>query len=286
MSHILIWSPGLCDKELTSGAQHPALSRTANGPAGDPGCPIIVILPQSRCLLPPPPSCSPGAGTVTNIQSLSGLYGENTNTRMTFTQVGFDFSSLKFAVKMPKIKLRRPKILRRKRQNLAESSPDCSDPAPVTCAFRVDRKFESSGRSDQNSVSTDPSFTSDDWIKEFNARARYRSGSKLRKPSEDSAEEINFYANMPPSSHTSTPVSCRIVPLNRIENQSPETETRTKFLPDLSGIKIYETVELGSDGASDNHSSDDDYETVYFVNQKMTAKTLVRPPRSLKSGRR
>ena len=205
---------------------------------------------------------------------------------MTFTQVGFEFSSLKFAVKMPKIKLRRPKILRRKRKNLTESSPECSEPAPVTCASKVSRMFESSGRSDQNSVSTDPSFTSDDWIKEFNARARYRSGSKLRKPSEDSAEEINFYANMPPSSHTSTPVSCRIVPLNRIENQTPETETRTKFLPNLSGIKIYETVELGSDGASENLSSDSDYETVYFVNQKMTTKTRVRPPRTLKSGRR
>ena len=98
-------------------------------------------------------------------------------------------------MKMPKIKFRRPKILRRKRQNVTESSPDCSEPARVTCASKVSRMFESSGRSDQNSVSTDPSFTSDDWIKEFNARARCRSGPKLRKPSEDSTDDVetNFY---------------------------------------------------------------------------------------------
>ena len=174
---------------------------------------------------------------------------------------------------------------------MSESCSDCSDPAPVTCVSRLSRRFESSRRSDQNSVSTDPSFTSDDWIKEFNARARCRSGPKLRKSSEDSAEDVetNFYANMPPSSHTSTPVSCRIVPLNRIENLELEADTRTRFLPDVSGIKIYETVELGSDGASDNTSSDGDYETVHFVNQKitpMTPKTLFRPPRTLKSRRR
>ena len=211
-----------------------------------------------------------------------------TTVRSPFTQVGFEFNNLRFAVKIPKIKLRRPRLLRRRRRDVTESSSDCSDPAPVTCASRLSRKFESSGRSDQNSVSTDPSFTSDDWIKEFNARARCKSGPKLRKPSEDSAEDVetNFYANMPPSSHTSTPVSCRIVPLNRLETQDTEADTRTRFLPDVSGIKIYETVELGSDGASDNLSSDGDYETVHFVNQKMTPKTLFRPPRTLKSRRR
>ena len=48
-------------------------------------------------------------------------------------------------------------------------------------------------------------------------------------------------------------------------------------------IKIYETVEIGSDGAGEDLSSDGDYETVFFVNQKITPKTLVRPPRTLKS---
>ena len=218
-------------------------------------------------------------------QEISG-HTRMTTVRSPFTQVGFEFNSLRFAVKIPKIKLRRPRILRRRRQNVTESCSDCSDPAPESCASRPSRKFESSGRSDQNSVSTDPSFTSDDWIKEFNARARCKSVPKLRKPSGDSAEdaETNFYANLP-ASH-STPVSCRIVPLNRLETGEPELDTRTRFLPDVSGIKIYETLDLGSDGASDNLSSDGDYETVHFVNQKITPKTLFRPPRTLKSRRR
>ena len=212
-----------------------------------------------------------------------------TSVRSPFTHVGFEFNSMRFAVRFPKIKLRRPRILRRNRQHkVPENSTDCPHPSPPSlpalCGSRPSRKHESSHRSDQNSVSTDPSFTSDDWIKEFIARARCRSGPKLRKPSEDSTDDVetNFYANLP-SSHTSTPVSCRILPLNRIETQEPEADKRTRFLPDVSGIKIYETVEIGSDGAGEDLSSDGDYETVFFVNQKITPKTLVRPPRTLKS---
>ena len=80
-------------------------------------------------------------------------------------------------------------------------------------------------------------------------------------------------------------MSCRIVPLNRNEID----ERKTLFLPDLSGVKIYESLELGSDGNEVDTSSEesDDYEVVNFKNQKFTPATLprppVRPPRSLKS---
>ena len=98
-------------------------------------------------------------------------------------------------------------------------------------------------------------------------------------------EQTNFYANIP-STH-SPPVSCRIVPLNRNEIE----ERKTLFLPDLSGVKIYESVELGSDGnevdTSAEEEAEDDYEVVTFKSQKLVSSTLprapARPPRNLKS---
>ena len=80
-----------------------------------------------------------------------------------------------------------------------------------------------------------------------------------------------------------TPVSCKIVPLNRNE---VEEGRKTLFLPDLTGVKIYETLELGSDGNEEGDTTteeSDDYEVVTFKNNKVVPSTLQRPPRSLKS---
>ena len=210
-----------------------------------------------------------------------------------FTELGFEINNYRFAVKIPKIRLRKPKLLSRKKSSSSNPSERSSNSVEkvTTCSTRFHRRYESYTKSlDQHSqVSTDPSFTSDEWIKEFNARCK--SVPKLQNESEDE-EHQNFYANVP--SATSTPVNCKIIPLNRLHISDSE-EKRTRFLPDVSGIKIYETVDIGSDGSdnidtssdeSNSHSSD--YEVVNFKNHKMTPKTLFkpRPIRTLKSKRK
>ena len=187
--------------------------------------------------------------------------------------VGFDIYQFKFAVRIPKIKLRRPKLLtKRKSPNKSGSSS------------KLTRKFDTYNRSE--SVSSDPSFNSEMWIREFNARCKTLPTPKILKPTEavmvtEDQEQTNFYANIP-SSH-STPVSCKIVPLNRNEME----ERKTLFLPDLTGVKIYESVELDSEGNEEvdttNSEESDDYEVVTFKNNKVVPSTLLRPPRSLKS---
>ena len=167
-----------------------------------------------------------------------------------------------------------------------------SENGRTSCSSRFQRKFDSyNNKSDQNS--TDPSFTSDEWIKEFNARCKSVPQipiQKVQKSEEAEDVEKNFYANIPTT--TSTPVSCKIIPLNRlIEDDSGK---KMRFLPDVSGIKIYETVDLGSDGndttdtsSEDSNCHSDDYETVQFKNHQIvpnaTQRTLFRPLRTLKS---
>ena len=157
----------------------------------------------------------------------------------------------------------------------------------LTCSSKFTRKFDSYDRSE--SVSSDPSFNSEEWIREFNTRCRTLPNPKIQRREKaevvEDKEQTNFYANIP-STH-STPVSCRIVPLNRNEIE----ERKTLFLPDLSGVKIYESVELGSDGnevdTSAEEEAEDDYEVVTFKSQKLVSSTLTRaparPPRNLKS---
>ena len=200
--------------------------------------------------------------------------------------VDFDIYQFKFAVRIPRIKLRRPKLLtKRKSPNKSGSSAKSDNERQhvVTCSSKLTRKFETYNRSE--SVSSDPSFNSDEWIREFNARCKTLPNPKIQRHPEavvvsEDQEQTNFYANIP-SSH-STPVSCKIVPLNRNEIE----ERKTLFLPDLSGVKIYESVELGSDGNEEVDSTSeesDDYEVVTFRNNKLVPSTLLRPPRSLKS---
>ena len=210
--------------------------------------------------------------------------------------VGFDIYQFKFAVRIPRIKLRRPKLLtRRKSPNKSGSSSKSDNERQqdvVTCSSKLTRKFETYNRSE--SVSSDPSFNSEEWIREFNARCKTLPQPRMRKAPEEAVsvvltedqEQTTFYANIP-SSH-STPVSCKIVPLNRNEIE----ERKTLFLPDLSGVKIYESVELGSDGNEEGDSTteeEDDYEVVTFKNNKLVPSlpslpsTFPRPPRSLKS---
>ena len=227
---------------------------------------------------------SPGLSRNLAVTQLT-LIKMTTNTSA-FTELGFEINNFKFSVKIPKLRLKKPKLLRRRRVESVEFS---SPAALTTCSSRFQRKYESYVRSDQHSsVSTDPSFTSDEWIKEFNARCK--SVPKIHK-SDDSEDEDhqNFYSNVP--SATSTPVNCKIVPLNRLHLDNSEEERKSKFLPNISGIKIYETVDMmGSDGNEHLETSSDelnnsDYETVHFKNHVMTPKTLFkpRPIRTLKS---
>ena len=197
--------------------------------------------------------------------------------------VGFDIYQFKFAVRIPRIKLRKPKILtKRKSANKSRNSSKSDNVAP--CSSKLLRKFDTYNRSE--SVSSDPSFNSDEWIREFNARCKTLPTPKILKHTEaavvtEDQEQRNFYANIPSS--TSTPVSCKIVPLNRNE---VEEGRKTLFLPDLTGVKIYETLELGSDGNEEGDTTteeSDDYEVVTFKNNKVVPSTLQRPPRSLKS---
>ena len=205
--------------------------------------------------------------------------------------MGFEINTFKFTVKIPKIKLRKPRILRKRVSLSSSDDSECSVKSGrvTTCVTRFTPKFETNSiKSDQNSVSTDPSFTSDDWIKEFNARCR--SVSRLPKPEDIEDVEKNFYANVP--SATSTPVSCKILPLNKIV----EEDRQIRFLPNVSGIKIYETLDIGSDGneiidtsSDESNEHSDDYETVQFKSQQIVPvpKTLFKPKiRTLKSSRR
>ena len=195
--------------------------------------------------------------------------------------VGFDIYQFKFAVRIPRIKLRRPKLLTKRK---SPSKSDNERQHVVTCSSKLTRKFDTYNRSE--SVSSDPSFNSEEWFREFNARCKTLPTPKILKHPEtvsvavaEDQEQTNFYANIP-STH-STPVSCKIVPLNRNEIE----ERKTLFLPDLTGVKIYESV-VGSDGNDTNTSEEgDDYEVVTFKNNKIvpSTTTLLRPPRSLKS---
>ena len=200
--------------------------------------------------------------------------------------VGFDIYQFKFAVRIPRIKLRRPKLLtKRKSPSKSGSSSSNSDQERRgPSSSKLTRKFETYNRSE--SVSSDPSFNSEEWIREFNSRCKTLPTPKILKHTEavvvtEEQEQTNFYANIP-SSH-STPVSCKIVPLNRNEIE----ERKTLFLPDLTGVKIYESVDLGSDGndtTSSGSEEADDYEVVAFQhNRVVPVSTLLRPPRSLKS---
>ena len=199
--------------------------------------------------------------------------------------VGFDIYQFKFAVRIPRIKLRRPKLLsKRKSPSKCGTSSKSDNEWQHIGSSKLTRKFETYNRSE--SVSSDPSFNSEEWIREFNARCKTLPTPKILKHTEtvvvaEDQEQTNFYANIP-SSH-STPVSCKIVPLNRNEIE----ERKTLFLPDLTGVKIYESVDLGSDGndtTSSGSEETDDYEVVAFQhNRVVPVSTLLRPPRSLKS---
>lgn len=249
-----------------------------------------------------PPSLTPGGRvqTVNGIQLCLGLQTvniimSNSSTNAPFTELGFEINNFRFAVKIPKIRLRRPRLLTKRRQVVMMENLNSSDSGRTSCSSRFQRKFDSyNNKSDQNSISTDPSFTSDEWIKEFNARCKSVPQipiPKIHKSEEAEDVEKNFYANIPTT--TSTPVSCKIIPLNRLLED--DSDKKMRFLPNVSGIKIYETLDLGSDGNEVDTSSDDsnchsdDYETVQFKNHQIvpnpnpTQRTLFRPPRTLKS---
>ena len=253
-------------------------------------------------------------------------------------QVSLELARLRLAVRLPRLRLprlrrqpghqrrteevsqevRRAQEVRSRREEEVRRRPSVSSDedteAVATCVARLPRVARSQVAGVRRvKVSRDPSFTSGDWIKEFNARCRVapppappstlprHSDQRGRHPSsspEAEAEESVFYANVPAT--TSTPLSCRILPLNRLGDHDlgEEPQLRGRSLADISGVKIYDTVEarpgsqarhcgagLGSDGAlSSSSGSEAEYETVQFLSkQQHTAPgTLARPPRTLK----
>ena len=243
-------------------------------------------------------------------------------------QVSLELARLRLAVRLPRLRLprlrRQPGHQRRTEEVSQEvrraqevrsrrgevwrrpsiSSDEDTEAVVATCVARLPRVPGVRGAK----VSRDPSFTSGDWIKEFNARCRVappppppstlprHSKQRGRHPSsspEAEAEESAFYANVPAT--TSTPLTCRILPLNRLGDTDlgEEPQLRGRSLADISGVKIYDTVEarpgsqprccgagLGSDGAlSSSSGSEAEYETVQF---RPAPGTLARPPRTLK----
>ena len=252
-------------------------------------------------------------------------------------QVSLELARLRLAVRLPRLRLprlrrqpghqrrteevsqevRRAQEVRSRREEEVRRRPSVSSDedteAVATCVARLPRVARSQVAGVRRvKVSRDPSFTSGDWIKEFNARCRVapppappstlprHSDQRGRHPSsspEAEAEESVFYANVPAT--TSTPLSCRILPLNRLGDHDlgEEPQLRGRSLADISGVKIYDTVEarpgpqarhcgagLGSDGAlSCSSGSEAEYETVQFLSQRQhTPRTLARPPRTLK----
>ena len=262
-------------------------------------------------------------------------------------QVSLELARLRLAVRLPRLRLprlrrqpghqrrteevsqevRRAQEVRSRREEVRRRPSVSSDEdteAVATCVARLPRVARSQVAGVRRvKVSRDPSFTSGDWIKEFNARCRVapppappstlprHSDQRGRHPSSspeaEAEEESVFYANVP--STTSTPLSCRILPLNRLGDHDlgEEPQLRGRSLADISGVKIYDTVEarpvyqaqvarpgpqarhwgagLGSDGAlSSSSGSEAEYETVQFLSQRQhTAPgTLARPPRTLK----
>ena len=252
-------------------------------------------------------------------------------------QVSLELARLRLAVRLPRLRLprlrrqpghqrrteevsqevRRAQEVRSRREEEVRRRPSVSSDedteAVATCVARLPRVARSQVAGVRRvKVSRDPSFTSGDWIKEFNARCRVappppppstlprHSDQRGQHPSsspEAEAEESVFYANVPAT--TSTPLSCRILPLNRLGDHDlgEEPQLRGRSLADISGVKIYDTVEarpgsqarycgagLGSDGAlSCSSGSEAEYETVQFSQRQHTApSTLARPPRTLK----
>ena len=202
-----------------------------------------------------------------------------------YTELGFEINQFKFAVKLPKFMLRKPKLLKKRK---SAESPESLDNLNVDWKkefnkkyadhlFKTEAKRKSKSSSSSSSKSdSDPSFSSEEWIKEFNARYNPLPHS----PKEDD-HEATFYSNIP--SRTSTPVNHRIFPLNRLE----VPDRKIRFLPDVSGVKIYENIEVtrNSDNIDTEESSDagnDSYEVVAVEDNKVIARAHFRP-RTLKS---
>ena len=197
---------------------------------------------------------------------------------MSYTELGFEINQFRFAVKVPKIKLRKPKILKKRK---SVEQPDSLDNLNVDWRKEFNKKYADhlfkteAKRKTKSSPSSEPSFSSEEWIKEFNARYN----PPPQSPKEDD-QEAAFYSNLP--SRTSTPVSHRILPLNRLD--MPVQKIR--FLPDVSGVKIYVNIEVGN-SFDDNteESSDacnDSYEVVTVEDNKVIARAHFKP-RTLKS---
>ena len=127
----------------------------------------------------------------------------------THTELAFQIKQFKFAVKLPKLKFRTPEFLRKRgnKYKIKDIKP-----------------------------SSDLSFSSEDWIKEFNTRYNLINQPSQPDPQDTSFSSINL-------SKTSTPVCLRIFPLNWTEM----SEKKIDFLLDVSGVKIYENVDLIDD---------------------------------------
>ena len=150
-----------------------------------------------------------------------------------YTELGFQINNLRFAVRIPSVKMRRPKFWRKKMtvHSVGSSSSSASS-------------------------STSSSSSSDDWIAQFHARYN---------PVHPTTTNTTMLSNNPSPCLTSTPVTLNILPLNR--------EKRRTVLHDVSGVKIYEDMEEVGDASEDTSSdTDDSYEIVSVENNKVIAR--------------
>ena len=141
-----------------------------------------------------------------------------------YTELGFQISGFRFAIRLPKLRLRRPK----RKSTSSSGSSGSSGSSPIS-SIKTEH-----WRHHRRSA---PDFNSEQWIKEFNARVAANPRTCVAQLQDVEEEEDPFYVNLP--SATSTPVSYRVLPLHKLEKQ------RVRFLPDLSGVQIYETCEVG-----------------------------------------
>ena len=153
-------------------------------------------------------------------------------TYSSYTELGFQINNLRFAVRIPSVKIRRPRFWRKKMSvNNEENITSSSFPSP-----------SSSSISSPTSAFSSPTASSDDWIAEFHAR--YNPIHTVPTTTTTMMSD-----NQSPCL-TSTPVT-----INR--------ERRT-IIHDVSGVKIYEDMDEIGDLFED--SSYDSYEIVEVEN--------------------
>ena len=196
-----------------------------------------------------------------------------------YTMLGFQIKNFKFAVRIPKLK--KPKLMKKLRKEEAVTEVN-----RVDWASDIQRRYQDElrryGRQASSTSSEPSSLDSYDWIRDFHSRY-----NPVLEPPVSSAPDAALSPTMSDNpERTSTPLSLRIEPLNRMVKEG-RAQARLDF-HDMSGLKIYEDLEdemLNSHGSSEQDSSelsDQSYEIVSVVDHRVIARAHFRP-RTLKS---